>query len=109
VGKKYQNNKADTSQPAVPEQVSVALGELVGEVGEGLLALVVGTGLQVLSAMMEADVTAACGVALSGCSASGVAGLSSPGMWLCGDLGQAAAGTPTASFQAVNRVFISWR
>jgi hypothetical protein len=35
VGKKYQNNKADTSQPAVPEQVSVALGELVGEVGEG--------------------------------------------------------------------------
>jgi putative transposase len=62
VGKKYQNNKADTSQPAVPEQVSVALGELVGEVGEGLLALAVGTGVQVLSAMMEADVTAACGV-----------------------------------------------
>jgi putative transposase len=62
VGKKYQNNKAGTSQPAVPEQVSVALGELVGEVGEGLLALAVGTGLQVLSAMMEADVTAACGV-----------------------------------------------
>jgi transposase-like protein len=62
VGKKYQNNKADTSQPVVPEQVSVALGELVGEVGEGLLALAVGTGLQVLSAMMEADVTAACGV-----------------------------------------------
>jgi putative transposase len=62
VGKKYQNNKADTSQPAVPEQISVALGELVGEVGEGLLALAVGTGLQVLSAMMEADVTAACGV-----------------------------------------------
>ena len=62
MGKKYQNNKADTSQPVVPEQVSVALGELVGEVGEGLLALAVGTGLQVLSAMMEADVTAACGV-----------------------------------------------
>jgi hypothetical protein len=47
--------------------------------------------------------------ALSGCSASGVAGLSSAGMWLCGDLGQAAAGTPTTSFQAVNRVSISWR
>jgi hypothetical protein len=31
VGKKYQNNKADTSQPAVPEQVSVAPGELVGD------------------------------------------------------------------------------
>jgi hypothetical protein len=45
----------------VPEQVSVVLGELVGEVGEGLLALAVGTGLQVLTAMMEADVAAACG------------------------------------------------
>jgi putative transposase len=42
VGKKYQNNKADTSQPTVPEQVSVALGE----VGEGQLALAVGTGLR---------------------------------------------------------------
>jgi transposase-like protein len=61
VGKKYQNDKRDTSQPAVPEHVSVALGELVGEVREGLLALAVGTGLQVLTAMMEADVTAACG------------------------------------------------
>jgi hypothetical protein len=30
-------------------------------------------------------------------------------MWLGGDLGQAAAVTPTTSFQAVNRVFISWR
>ena len=47
--------------------------------------------------------------AASGCSASGVAELSSPGMWLCGDRGQAAAGTPTTSFQAVNRVSISWR
>jgi len=61
VGKKYQNDKRDTSQPAVPEHVSVALGELVGEVREGLLALAVGAGLQVLTAMMEADVTAACG------------------------------------------------
>jgi hypothetical protein len=42
----------------VPEQVSVALGELVGE---GLVALAVGTGLRVLTAMMEAEVTAACG------------------------------------------------
>jgi transposase-like protein len=47
--------------PAVPEQVSVALAELAGEVQEGLLALAVGTGLQVMAAMMEADVTAACG------------------------------------------------
>ena len=28
--KNYQNEEIDTSQPAVPEQVSVALGELVG-------------------------------------------------------------------------------
>ena len=47
--------------PAVPEQVSVALAELAEEVQEGLLALAVGTGLQVMTAMMEADVTAACG------------------------------------------------
>lgn len=44
MGKKYQNDKLDMSQPAVPEQVSVALAELVGEVREGLLALAVGTG-----------------------------------------------------------------
>jgi len=62
VGKKYQNNESQTSQLAVPEQVSVALSELVGEVREGLLALAVGTGLQVMTAMMEADVTARCGV-----------------------------------------------
>jgi transposase-like protein len=61
VGKKYQNDQCETSVPAVPEQVSVALGELIGEVREGLLALAVGTGLQVLTAMMEADVTATCG------------------------------------------------
>src|SRR5437763_7985450 len=45
----------------MPERVSVALAELAGEVREGLLALAVGTGLQVLAALMEADVTAACG------------------------------------------------
>lgn len=61
MGKKYQNDQCETSVPAVAEQVSVALGELVGEVREGLLALAVGTGLQVLIAMMEADVAAACG------------------------------------------------
>jgi putative transposase len=61
VGKTYQNEKIDTNPPVVPETVSVALAELVGEVREGLLALAVGTGLQVMAAMMEADVTAACG------------------------------------------------
>ena len=59
--KQYQNEEIDTSQPAVPEQVSVALGELAGELREGLLALAVGTGLQVMAALMEADITAVCG------------------------------------------------
>lgn len=60
-----QNNYQKTeigSQPAVPEAVSVAVAELAGEVREGLLALAVGAGLQVMAAMMESDVTAACGL-----------------------------------------------
>jgi putative transposase len=61
VRKTYQNEKIDTSQPAVPDTVSVALAELAGEMREGLLALAVGTGLQVMAAIMEADVTAVCG------------------------------------------------
>ena len=59
--KTYQNQEIDTSQPAVPERVSVVLAELAGEMREGLLALAVGTGLQVMAAIMEADVTAVCG------------------------------------------------
>jgi putative transposase len=61
VRKNYQNEEIDTSLPAVPDTVSVALAELAGEMREGLLALAVGTGLQVMAAIMEADVTAACG------------------------------------------------
>jgi putative transposase len=61
VGKDYQNQKRDTSRAGVPETVSVVLAELAGEVWEGLLALAVGTGLQVMAAMMEADVSAVCG------------------------------------------------
>jgi putative transposase len=61
VRKNYQNGEIDTSQPAVPDTVSVALAELAGEMREGLLALAVGTGLQVMTAIMEADVTAVCG------------------------------------------------
>jgi transposase-like protein len=57
----YQKTESGMSAPAVPERVSVALAELAGEVQEGLLALAVGTGLQVMAAMMEADVTAVCG------------------------------------------------
>ena len=59
--KQYQNEEIDTSRTAVPDKESEALGELAGELREGLLALAVGTGLQVMAALMEADVTAACG------------------------------------------------
>ena len=45
----------------LPEQVTIALGELAGAAREGLLALAVGTGLQVMTQLMEADVTAMCG------------------------------------------------
>jgi len=64
VTKKYQNQKIDT--PAgdgfvVPERVSVAMAEIAGSMREGLLALAVGTGLQVMQALMEADVTGLAG------------------------------------------------
>jgi transposase-like protein len=61
VRKDYQNREIDTSQPAVPERVSVALDELAGELREGLLAFAVGTGLQVMAALMDEDVIAVCG------------------------------------------------
>jgi transposase-like protein len=61
VRKDYQNEEIDTSRASVPEQVSVVLGELAGELREGLLALAVGTGLQVMAALMEADITAVWG------------------------------------------------
>ena len=59
--KKYQINEFDTSALAVPEQVSVAMGEIAADMREGLLALAVGAGLQVMAQLMEADVIAACG------------------------------------------------
>lgn len=42
---------------SVPDQVTVALGELTGQVQEGLLSLAVATGLAVMGQLMEADVT----------------------------------------------------
>ena len=59
--KKYQKNATSATAPVLPEAVSIAMAELVGDVQEGLLALAVGTGLQVMAAMMSADVEAACG------------------------------------------------
>ena len=42
------------------------MAELAGDVQEGLLAMAVGTGLQVMTAMMNADVEAVCGPGLAG-------------------------------------------
>jgi putative transposase len=46
----------DRSQLELPEQVTVAVAELAGAARQGLLALAVGTGLQVLQAMLDEDV-----------------------------------------------------
>ena len=59
--KKYQNVEFDASALAVPEQVSVAMEEIAADMREGLLALAVGAGLQVMQQLMEADVAAVCG------------------------------------------------
>jgi putative transposase len=61
VTKNYQKNQCDTSALAVPEQASVAMNEIAENMREGLLALAVGAGLQVMTQLMDADVTAACG------------------------------------------------
>ena len=61
MNKKYQTNEIDTSMLAVPGQVSVAMEEIGADLREGLLALAVGAGLQVMTELMAADVTAVCG------------------------------------------------
>src|SRR3954447_21371519 len=56
VTKKYQKNEIDTLAAdgfVVPERVSVAMAEIAGSMREGLLALAVGTGLQVMQVLME--------------------------------------------------------
>ncbi len=61
MNKKYQTNEIDTSMLAMPERVSVAMDQIASGMREGLLALAVGAGLQVMAQLMEADVIAACG------------------------------------------------
>lgn len=46
---------------AVPEQVIVSMAEIAESAKEGLLAVAVGAGLQVMAAMFGEDVTALCG------------------------------------------------
>ncbi len=59
--KQYQTQRFDTSALAVPERVSVAMADVAEDICEGLLALAVGAGLQVMSALMDADVAALAG------------------------------------------------
>jgi len=61
VKQNYQTIDAAATALGVPQAVTVAMGELVADVREGLLAMAVGTGLQVMAAMMDADVAAVCG------------------------------------------------
>ena len=64
MSKTYQTKRAKASGPkqlAVPAEATIALGEIASSASEGLLALAVGTGLQVMQVMMEEQVTALCG------------------------------------------------
>lgn len=61
--KEYQTTEFDTSVLTVPDEVSVSMTEIASDLREGLLALAVGAGLQVMQELMAADVTAACGPA----------------------------------------------
>jgi transposase-like protein len=64
VRKTYQNSKIDTPDAlelTVPEHVNVVMAEVAADMREGLLALAVGAGLQVMTALMESDVTGLAG------------------------------------------------
>jgi transposase-like protein len=64
MSKNYQTETAPAltaTEVVVPERVTIAMTELAGAVEEGLLALAVATGMQVMRTIMDADVTAACG------------------------------------------------
>ena len=53
MSKKYQTTVPEETAPAVPEQVSIAMEEITSDLQEGLLALAVGAGLQVMAQMMD--------------------------------------------------------
>jgi putative transposase len=59
--KSSQIQSVDASASAIPERVGVAMSEIAENMQEGLLALAVGAGLQVMQALMEADVTTLAG------------------------------------------------
>ena len=57
----YQKAVTAARKCGAPATVSVVMAELAEDMREGLLALAVGAGLQVMAAVMEQDVTAVCG------------------------------------------------
>ena len=62
--KTYQTSRAEASsgrEVVVPQTATIALGEIAESAKEGLLALAVGAGLQVMAAMLAESVTAVCG------------------------------------------------
>ena len=61
MSKTYQTNDVSATEVAVPETVTVAMAEIAEDMGEGLLALAVGAGLQVMATLMQADVAAVAG------------------------------------------------
>lgn len=63
--KNYQTSAASaatTGEVVLPDRVSVAMAELAGAMKEGLLAMAVGAGMQVMAVMMEDNVTTLAGV-----------------------------------------------
>ena len=63
MGKQYQSRDAEASTLGltIPQEVTVALAEIAESATEGLLALSVGAGLQVLGTLMEESVVALAG------------------------------------------------
>lgn len=59
--KNYQTAASAAAPAVVPDTVSVLMGELAVEIREGLLAMAVGAGMQVMAVMMEDNVTALAG------------------------------------------------
>ena len=58
--KDYQKKTAPVvtgAELVLPDAVSVAMADIAGAVKEGLLALAVAAGLQVMTAMMEVELT----------------------------------------------------
>jgi len=59
--KKNYKTATDAAVISMPDCVNVVMTDLADELREGLLALCVGTGLQVMDALLEESVTALCG------------------------------------------------